>query len=60
MTWYARTAMAGLVAGFAVNPPVPKAFGQAYVRVGIVAALAAETRFTDVDYESATPAALYG
>ncbi len=30
------------------------------MRIGIVAAVAAQTRFTDVDCESVTPAALYG
>ena len=53
-------AVAALVAGFTLNLPAHEAIGQAYVRVGIVAALAAETRFTDVDCESATRAALYG
>ena len=60
MTWNARKAVAGLAVGFALNLPAPEATGQAYVRVGLVAAVAAQTRFTDVDCESATPAALYG
>ena len=60
MTWHARKAVAGLAVGFALNLPAPEAMGQAYVRVGIVAAVGAQTRFTDVDCESVTPAALYG
>ena len=60
MTWNGRKAVAGLVVGFALSLPTTEAAGQGYVRVGVGAVLAAETRFMDVDCESATPAALYG
>ena len=60
MTWNGRKALAGLVAGCALNFPAIEAAGQGYVRVGIGAALAAETRFTDVDCDIARPGALNG
>ena len=49
MTWNGRKNAAGPVAGFAPNLPAPEAIGHGYMRIGIVVAVAAETRFTDVD-----------
>ena len=56
MLWNARKALAGLVLVLALNLPAMEAAGQGYMRVGIGAALAAKTRFTDVDCESAARA----
>ena len=60
MTWNGRKTLVGVIVGLSLNLPVIEAVGQGYLRVGVGAALAAESLFTDVDCESATRAALYG
>ena len=55
-----RTSWAALAAGLSWSLPSGKAEAQGYVRVGIVAALASDSQFMDVDCASTTPAALYG
>ena len=52
--------LTALAAGIALNLPAAQVAAQRYVRVGVGAALASDSRFVDVDCESAMPAALYG
>lgn len=52
--------IAALAAGTALSLSASGASAQAYLRVGLGAAFSADSRFVDVDCESAMPAALYG